>query len=142
MAQPIIAADDLAFLAGTWRGQIGAMTVEETWLPPRAGNMTGVFRIASDEAVSVVEIMTITEDAESDDVVYRLRHFDTALVPWASEIDGPIEAVVTIGGEGVARFTPIDPDSDLAGFIYEVQDDTMTATVRFKDESRAPFVLT
>ena len=102
--QPTLAASDLGFLVGTWRGEEGPMVIEETWLPPRGGNLTGLFRLTSpDDAgeptVSVVEIMTITEDDDSNDLIYRLRHFDTALAPWKSELEkGPIEAVVVLAG--------------------------------------------
>lgn len=145
-AQPTIAASDLGFLAGTWRGAAGPIIFEETWLPPRAGNLTGAFRMVAPgddgtPAVRVVEIMTITEDPESDDVVYRLRHFSTALVPWASEADGPIEAVVTLGGENRVRFTPDRDDWGIASFEYAVEGDVLTATVRSLDEARAPVEL-
>ncbi len=144
--RPAIAASDLEFLAGTWRGAAGPMVFEETWLPPRAGNLTGTFRMTApdDEGVSrvsVVEIMTITEDDESGELVYRLRHFDTSLVPWASEADGPIQAVVTLGGEQRLRFHPTDPEGDIESFEYAVEGETLTAIVNFKTEGREPFEL-
>lgn len=144
--QPTIDARDLEFLAGTWRGAAGPMIFEETWLPPRAGNLTGTFRMTAPgddgaPAVSVVEIMTITEDPDSNDLIYRLRHFDTALVPWAAEADGPIEAVVSLGGERRVRFEPTEDDWGIASFEYAVEGDVMTATVRFIDAGRQPFEL-
>ncbi|MEO1534419.1 MAG: DUF6265 family protein [Planctomycetota bacterium] len=145
--QPTIDAADLGFLAGTWRGAAGPIIYEETWLPPRAGNLTGVFRMVTpgddgEQTVSVVEIMTITEARDSNDLVYRLRHFNTSLVPWASEADGPIEAIVTLGGERRVRFEPTDTGSGIRSFEYAVEGDVLTATVTSTDETRQPVELT
>lgn len=145
-AQPTIEARDLEFLAGTWRGASGPMIYEETWLPPRAGNLTGVFRLVSPDddgtpTVSVVEIVTITEDPDSNDLVYRLRHFNTALIPWATEADGPIEAVVTLGGERRVRFEPTSTQWGIKSFEYAVEGDVLTAIVRSSEDDQPPFEL-
>ncbi|MEL7484418.1 MAG: DUF6265 family protein [Planctomycetota bacterium] len=147
LPQPTIDAADLGFLAGIWRGAAGPIIYEETWLPPRAGNLTGVFRMIApgdngEQAVSVVEIMTITEARDSNDLVYRLRHFNASLVPWASEADGPIEAIVTLGGEQRVRFEPINVEWGIRSFEYAVEGDVLTATVTPTDEARQPVELT
>lgn len=146
LAQPTLDARDLDFLAGIWRGAAGPIIFEETWLPPRAGNLTGMFRLVApgddgSPTVSVVEIMTITEDDSSNDLVYRLRHFNTELVPWAAEADGPIEAVVSLGGERRVRFKPTSPEWGIESFEYAVEGDVLTATVRSSDEDRPPVEL-
>lgn len=145
--QPTLTAGDLAFMVGTWRGEEGPMVIEETWLPPLGGNLTGVFRLTNPNdngelEVSVVEIMTITEAQDSNDLVYRLRHFDTALVPWASELEGgPIEARVVLAGERSLRFDPVNMGGSIESFEYVVVGETLTATVNFREEGREPFVL-
>ncbi|MEM9166294.1 MAG: DUF6265 family protein [Planctomycetota bacterium] len=139
-APPAPTIDDLAFIAGSWRGELGPMIVEETWFEPVAGNMTGVFRMAGPDAVQLVEIMTI---AQSDDgLVYRLRHFDQALVPWASEANGPIEAGVAMPEPGRAVFTPTDPSHGVASIGYELIGEELVATLTFAEGSgRDPFVM-
>lgn len=138
-AEPTI--DDLAFLTGSWRGTAGPMTVEEVWLEPSAGNMTGVFRLAGANGVSLVEIMTITETDAG--LIYRLRHFDVALVPWASEVNGPVEATTTLDGSSRVVFTPIDEEAALPTITYELSDDdVLVATVEYPESSgQDPFVL-
>lgn len=134
-----VAIEDLSFLAGSWQGEIGNSLVEETWLPPEEGNMTGVFRMTGQEKVDLVEIMTLTET--DDGLMYRLRHFDTALVPWASEIDGPIEGRAELIDDDSVRFVMTDPESDVEAIVYDLEGDTLVATVNFVSEERNPFVL-
>ena len=137
-AEPV-GIEDLSFLAGSWRGDVFGSLVEETWLPPEEGNMTGVFRMTGDEKVNLVEIMTLTET--DDGLMYRLRHFDTALVPWASEADGPIEGRAELVDEDSVRFVMTNPESDVEVIMYDLEGDTLIATVNFASEGRDPFTL-
>ena len=133
-----VQADDLAFLTGSWRGEVGGSVIEETWLAPVAGNLTGVFRMTGNDKVDLVEIMTLTETDEG--LMYRLRHFDTALVPWKSEADGPIEAKAVLVDSDSVRFE-FDESDDLEAIAYDRDDDMLTARVIFRAEGRDPFVL-
>ncbi|RNC82654.1 MAG: hypothetical protein ED559_13025 [Phycisphaera sp.] len=137
-AEPV-AIEDLSFLAGSWRGDVFGSLVEETWLSPEEGNMTGVFRMTGEEKVDLVEIMTLTET--DDGLMYRLRHFDTALVPWASEVDGPIVGRAELIDEDSVRFVMTDPESDVEAIVYDLEGDTLVATVNFVSEERDPFRL-
>ena len=139
-AMPDASADDLAFLAGHWRGESHGSVIEEFWLPPTAGNLSGVFRMSDSEHVSVVEMMTLTEEAGG--LVYRLRHFDTALVPWKSEADGPMQSSsVVLVDEDSVRFE-FDEASGVEAITYDREDDAMTARVLFPEASgREAFVL-
>lgn len=142
-AQPTLAVSDLTFLAGAWRGELGPMVVEETWLPPLGGNLTGVFRMAGSDAVQLVEIMTIAEEERDgrEVLIYRLRHFDAALTPWAAEANGPIEAEVVLLGERHLRFEVLGEHGDLDAIEYRVQDGVLSASVMFRG-GREPFELT
>ncbi len=138
-AQPAMSVDDLGFLTGSWRGESHGSVIEETWLPPGAGNLTGVFRMSGDGAVQLVEIMTLTEVEAG--VMYRLRHFDTALVPWKSEADGPVEAKAVLVDEDSVRFEFEDGD-DIEAITYDRDGNEMTARVIFPESSgREAFVL-
>jgi hypothetical protein len=139
-APPRATADDLAFLAGTWRGEAEGMVFEETWLPPVAGNLTGVFRLVTGGGVELVEIMTLTDGAEG--MTYRLRHFDTALVPWASEVDGPMRSSGVTAVDGDSVRLEFEDDSGLDAITYDREGETMTARVLFPASSgREPFEL-
>ncbi len=137
--KPATEIEDLEFLAGSWRGELGETLVEETWLPPHKGNMTGVFRMSGETQVDLVEIMTMTETDEG--VVYRLRHFNTALVPWASEAEGPMEARVVIVDSDTVRFEILTEDTGVEAIVYDVDGETLKAKLTFTDESREPFTL-
>ena len=43
-ASPSASIDAMAWMAGTWRTPAFGGIGEESWLPPAAGSMTGVFR--------------------------------------------------------------------------------------------------
>lgn len=130
---PPATLDDLGFMAGAWRAELGPMVVEETWLPPRAGNMTGVFRMSGPDGVELLELMSI-EQTEAG-LTFRLRHFDEALVPWASEIDGPLVANASVPEPGVVVFTPIEPDAGFESITYRRAGESLTATVVFAEDS-------
>ena len=135
-----VTADDLAFLEGQWRGEVGESVVEETWLAPIAGNLTGVFRMTGGEKVDLVEIMTLSESGEG--VKYRLRHFDTELTPWASEIDGPLVGTAELVDEDSVRFVMDDQSTGVHAIRYDRDGDSLVGTVEFTDENRPAFELT
>lgn len=143
----------LGFLHGTWTGTIGESTVEESWSPSRSGNVIGMFRwINPDDSIQVLELMSV--NVEGDEVIYRLRHFDRALTPWASEADGPIEMRAGAVTDLSVRWEPTDAASDVASITYrvelrnyqrETESPQMHVEVAFTEETgRAPlrFVMT
>ena len=135
-----VSIESLEFLSGTWRGETAASIIEETWLPPEEGNLTGVFRMTGDGRGQLVEIMTLTE--EEDGLVYRLRHFNTALVPWKSEADGPMQSsAVVLVDEDSVRFE-FNEASGIEAITYDLEGDSMTARVIFPEATgREAFVL-
>ena len=135
-----VSIESLEFLSGTWRGETADSIIEETWLPPEEGNLTGVFRMTGDGRVQLVEIMTLTE--EEDGLVYRLRHFNTALVPWKSEADGPMQSsAVVLVDEDSVRFE-FNEASGIEAITYDLEGDSMTARVIFPEATgREAFVL-
>lgn len=134
--------EDLAWLEGTWRSESNGGVVEENWFAPSHGNITGMLRwINAEGEVTLLELLTI--NTENGRPVFRWRHFDAELTPWASEADGP--SIVTIesfdnntlvmhalpGAPGVQRMTY---DGSVEG--------TLTATLEFAEDSgRNPIVI-
>ena len=130
--------EDLGFIVGAWRGETQGMVIEEVWLPATQGNMACVFRMSDDTHVSLLELGSITDTDEG--AVFYLRHFDSALVPWATEADGPLEARVELIDEDSLRFNITDPSRGVEAITYDVEGDTLTANVIFGAE-RDPFTL-
>ncbi|HUI41010.1 MAG TPA: DUF6265 family protein [Terriglobia bacterium] len=70
----------LAFLAGRWRGGVTGGSFDEEWSQPAADSMTGMFRYAENGKVKFYEFMVI--EAAASGPVLRLRHFDPGLDAW------------------------------------------------------------
>jgi hypothetical protein len=114
---------DLSWLVGTWRGEWGPRTAEQVWLAPNAGEAIGVFRLAENDKMLVIELFTLVE--RSGGIDFYLRHFTPQLVPWEKseatmlhlasldalkiEFENP-----TNGMPKRASFTRLDADTYLA----------------------------
>ena len=70
VASPAVAEtlDGLGWLAGSWRGESGGMTMEEHWVAPDGGMMLAVSRVIVDEKVVGFEFLRI--EARADGIVY------------------------------------------------------------------------
>jgi Domain of unknown function (DUF6265) len=51
--------DDIDWLSGHWCGSGGSETIEESWLPPRAGRTLGVSRTMRGDRMSAFEFLRI-----------------------------------------------------------------------------------
>jgi hypothetical protein len=114
---------DLSWLVGTWKGEWGPRTAELVWLAPNAGEALGVFRLAENDKMLVIELFTLVE--RSGGIDFYLRHFTPQLVPWEKseatmlhlasldalkiEFENPIN-----GMPKRASFTRLDADTYLA----------------------------
>ena len=90
-AQPqIITAsiDSLSWMVGSWKGSLGAQTVEETWSPPVMASMDTMIRLTSPEGVQMIELIVIREvrvlEGENT-LALHLRQFSPALELRASQ---------------------------------------------------------
>ncbi len=128
-----------AALAGHWRGAGPQGVIEEIWMPPDGANMTGAFRsIDAHGRVTMLELLTLA--ADRDAVRMRLRHFDPALTPWASEADGPVVARAAGVDGGVLTFV-FESDDRAADLTYDLsRPDRLTVTLRFHGATE-PLVL-
>jgi hypothetical protein len=102
LAAPAQAAKlkDLGWLEGHWAAS-GESHVEEIWNAPRAGTMTGMFRLIGGEKLRVLEYMVISE--EKDGVFFRFKHFRADYSTW--EGDGaPLTLKLQEAKEGRAVF--------------------------------------
>ena len=82
---PFATIRDLAFLSGTWKGQLHGGTIEEEWAPPLGSCMMGMFRYVKDEKPRFYEFMTIEETGEGPEL--RIKHFHPGLVGWEEKAE-------------------------------------------------------
>lgn len=77
-----LAADvsDLGWLAGRWQGQGLGGTIDEVWLPPAGGAMTGTFRLTKDGTPAFYELGTLARYGSG--LVMSVKHFDPDLTAW------------------------------------------------------------
>ncbi|MGH9712712.1 MAG: DUF6265 family protein [Candidatus Acidiferrales bacterium] len=71
---------DFAWLEGCWRGEWGPRIAEQEWLAPKAGVMTGQFRLVENDKTLVIELFTLVEKPQT--ISFYFRHFTPELVPW------------------------------------------------------------
>jgi hypothetical protein len=79
----VLIVEDLAWLAGSWRGEKDGTTIEEQWSKPVGNAMMGMFRWLQEGRVRFYEFMTIEREAEG--IVLRIKHFGPGLIPWEEE---------------------------------------------------------
>ncbi len=72
--------EDLAWLAGYWRGEGLGGVCEEIWSQPLAGSMIGLFRLVRDGEPVFSEHMRLGADA--DGFALKVKHFTPDFVAW------------------------------------------------------------
>jgi len=79
--RPKATINDIAWLAGHWKGTALGGVTEEIWSPPMANSMMGSYRlIKNDTLIVFYEIVTITENNGS--LTLKLKHFNKDLTGW------------------------------------------------------------
>lgn len=126
-------------LAGTWRAEVDGLHFEESWLPSRGGNMSGVFRLsAPDGAPRVLEILTLTAQDDGS-VLQSIRHFGADLAPWASEAAGPLVLrAEKAAGPIVALLPHANADAVRTATFDFTNPDALKFTLQFAAEGRPP----
>jgi len=98
---PPAALEDMAWLAGAWRGEGFGGAIEEVWTPPSNGSMAGLFKLSHDGRPSIYEIQTIT--VENGSLVWKVKHFGGDFVAWEEK-------------DGFVAFPLVKMESDAAYF--------------------------
>lgn len=98
---PPATLNDMAWIAGHWRGEAFGGQTEEIWSPPLGGSMMCVFRLITDNQVSFYEIVTLAEEKNS--LIIRLKHFHRDLKGW-EEKDKTVDFPLVKMGENRAYF--------------------------------------
>lgn len=130
---------DVAFIAGSWRGEDHGEMYEEIWSSASGKNMTGLYRWLQGDKAVMFEILTISQEKER--VVLRLRHFHGNLQPWKNE-DQPAELNLIelndVGeGTGEAVFESVDAGRQPRRIAYDCRKPgKMDMRVEFTPESK------
>ena len=69
--------DELSWMVGSWRGNLGDQTVEESWSPAFAKSMSTMVRLSSKDDLDMIELIEIRQ--EDAGLALHLRQFRPTL---------------------------------------------------------------
>jgi len=78
--RPQATIEDVAWLAGSWTGEVFGSRFEEAWSSPSAGTMMGMYKVLGDDGVSFYELEMIVEERGSLEM--RVKHFGSDFTAW------------------------------------------------------------
>lgn len=125
-AKPLPGLGDLAWLAGTWTGEMEGGRIEEQWSAAAGGAMMGMFRWVSGDKVGVYEFLLF--EATPEGLVLRFRHFEPGLIGWEDK-DAPLTLRQTAAGSGEHAFEGGEPGKPLRMVYRRTGDRTMTVVL-------------
>jgi hypothetical protein len=102
---------DLAFMAGHWRGEAAGKQIEETWSEPEQGSMTGMYREMKDGQTTFFEFLTIETGA--DGPVLLINHFEPGMRAWEDKNKPAAFHIKTFLPEGEVVFESNDAANPL-----------------------------
>jgi len=86
--------ENIAWIAGNWKGEAFGGQTEENWSAPSGGSMIATFKLIKDGKVSFYEIEIIRE--VNNTLVLQLKHFNNDLKGWETKdetIDFPLKKI-------------------------------------------------
>jgi hypothetical protein len=119
---PEATLDDAHWLVGSWRGTAFGKRFEETWNPPSAGSMVGMFKLFGDDGASMYELMIMT--VEDGTLSLKIRHFSADFTAW-EEKDEDVALKLVRKDDDALHFGTIS--------FYRRGDDRIDAYVLFED---------
>ncbi len=141
--RPIAKIRDVKWIAGDWYGSGMGGEFEESWNPPFAGSMMGMFKFAPNgkegkqSSVLFYELLTIVEKDES--LLLRLKHFDKDLNGW-EEKDKSIEFPLIKLSETEAAFDGLvfrKVDDSTMHIVVTMEQSGTTSDVKFVCKRRS-----
>lgn len=88
---PNATLEDVAWIAGHWRGEALGGIADEVWTPPLGPSMMASFKVVVGDEVRFYELCTLTE--ENGSLMLRLKHFHSDLKGWEEKdetVDFPL----------------------------------------------------
>jgi len=125
---------DFAWLEGRWRGEWVSRVAEQTWLGPKAGEMTGTFRLVEGEKILVLELFTLVEKPEG--INFYFRHFTPELVPWEKS-DATLMNLESSDAQKAVFANPLNGEPKRVTLL-KVDADTYTARADIEPEHGDP----
>ena len=119
---------DLGWITGSWIGQLGDRTLEETWSEPAAGTMAALVRMTGNDKTVMVELLFIRE--ENGTLALHVQPWNPERQPGMpgfqklvlTELDGRRARFRgTVDGEGFRTLTYSRPDPELFRIDVETQ---------------------
>ena len=86
--------ENIAWIAGNWKGEAFGGQTEENWSKPSGGSMMATFKLVADGRVQFYEIEVIREVENS--LILQLKHFNNDLKGWETKdetIDFPLKYI-------------------------------------------------
>ena len=83
--RPAATIDQMAWLAGTWEGELFGGRFEEHWSAPSVGTMPGIFKLIHDGVVTFYEFAVFVEEEGS--LALKLKHFNADMTGWEEKDD-------------------------------------------------------
>jgi len=77
--------ENIAWIAGNWKGKAFGGLVEENWSEPSGGSMMATFKLINNGKVSFYEIEIIRE--VNNTLILQLKHFNNDLKGWETKDD-------------------------------------------------------
>ena len=124
--------DQVAWIAGHWKGEAFGGITEEIWSPPLGDSMMGSFKLVVDDKVEFYEICQMVQEGET--IMFRLKHFDGKLKGREEKDDTQDFALVKIEKDAVYfnDFTIKRITKDHIIFYVVVEDGETSEEVTFK----------
>jgi hypothetical protein len=137
-AAPTPTLQDLAWIAGDWRGSETDMVSQEVWTEPAGDCMVGMWRLVLEGKLKISEHLTLVQ--EPGGPVMHLRHFDRSGVGW-EERNSPVVLRLTHLADGQAVFEdPANAKGPLRIAYTRKPDGTLSVEVSHGDESKSTYV--
>lgn len=83
--RPAATIEDVAWLAGHWRGEGLGGEIEEVWTPPMGNTMACAFKLTKADTVSFYELAVLVEEENS--VAMWVKHFQPDFTGWEEKGD-------------------------------------------------------
>ena len=124
--------ENVAWIAGNWKGEAFGGQTEENWSEPSGGSMMATFKLISDGKISFYEIEIIREVENS--LILQLKHFDSELKGWESKddtVDFPLKEITRnkVVFEGMT-FEKVG-DNEMNVYVDMHNDDGSVKTLKF-----------
>ena len=77
--------DDVAWIAGNWKGAAMGGGFTESWDSPSSGSMVGMFKVYKDDTVIFYELLILVEEEGS--LALKVKHFNADFTAWETKED-------------------------------------------------------